>query len=72
MKLITQLFKENKFKNIKSVLNAVDAKKSSYGYGYGYGYGQRSYGYGDDEEDINSKFKFKPWNKAFFKYWFNI
>jgi tyrosine-protein kinase Etk/Wzc len=67
-----KLFKENKFKNIKSVLNAVDAKKSSYGYGYGYGYGQRSYGYGDDEEDINSKFKFKPWNKAFFKYWFNI
>jgi tyrosine-protein kinase Etk/Wzc len=72
LSISNKLLKENKFKNIKSILNAVDIKKSSYGYGYGYGYGQRTYGYGNDIEDINSKFKLKPWTKGFYKYWFNL
>jgi capsular exopolysaccharide synthesis family protein len=69
LNISNKLFKEKKLPNMKSVLNAVDIKKSSYGYGnsYGYGYGY-TYGYGD-EENINEKYKFQPWRKEFWKYW---
>ncbi len=67
-----KLFKENKLKQLYSVLNDVDFSKKSYGYYYGYGYGYgRAYGYGygytQEKEKIN---KLNPFSKNFWKHWF--
>lgn len=64
-----KLFKENKLPQMKSILNAVDVEKSTYGYGYTYGQNY-IYGYGNDKENFSS-YKFKFWHRNFYKNWFN-
>jgi capsular exopolysaccharide synthesis family protein len=42
---LERLYRQEKFKNMSVILNAVNYKQAGYGYGYRYGYGY-SYGYG--------------------------
>ena len=58
LRIIDEIYQEQKLPNCSIVLNGVQASRGRYGYGYGHGYGY-GYGYYQEDEQRNGIFNWK-------------